>query len=84
MESFYKMELLRALSPSAENTGERDLLGQIHGGSSQTAFPGVVVTGWNLVGSYAIQFVFSDSHATGLYSFDYLRHIWVAQQDSSP
>jgi DUF971 family protein len=76
VEAYYPMELLRAVSPSAENVGERDLLGQIHGGSSQTEFPGVTVTGWNLVGGYAIQFLFSDKHHTGLYSFEYLRKLW--------
>jgi DUF971 family protein len=27
------------------------------------------------VGNYAIQITFNDGHATGIYSFDYLRHI---------
>ncbi|MEM7144972.1 MAG: DUF971 domain-containing protein [Verrucomicrobiota bacterium] len=74
-ESFYKMEHLRALSPSAENVGEQDLLGNVHGGTSQTDFPGVTVSGWNIVGNYAVQFVFSDNHSTGIYAFDYLRRI---------
>ena len=74
-ESYYPMETLRALSPSAENRGESDLLGRVHGGDSRTEFPGVSVTSWNLVGSYAVQFVFSDGHNTGIYSFDYLRDI---------
>ena len=72
-EDFYKMEFLRANSPSAENVGERDLTGQVHGGTSQTSFPGVLVTGWQPVGGYAIQFDFSDGHRTGLYGFDYLK-----------
>jgi len=76
LESYYPMELLRALSPSAENRGERDLLGQIHGGDPRTEYPGVRVTSWTAVGGYAIQFVFSDGHSTGLYSYDYLREIW--------
>ncbi len=72
-ESFYRMEALRAASPSAENKGESDLLGNRIGGSNQTRFPGVRVTGWEIVGGYAIQFRFSDGHNTGLYSFDLLR-----------
>lgn len=76
IESFYPMDLLRALSPSAENVGERDLLGQVHGGSPQTKFPGVAVTGWQTVGSYAVQLFFSDGHSTGIFTFDYLREIW--------
>ncbi len=72
-ESFYPMETLRAASPSAENRGEQDLLGNIIGGTDQKEFPGVTVTGWVPVGGYAVQFHFSDGHQTGLYSFDYLR-----------
>ena len=75
-ESYYPMEMLRALSPSAENRGERDLLGQVHGGDSRTKYPGVTVTSWTIVGGYAVQFVFSDGHNTGLYSYDYLGEIW--------
>ena len=72
-EQYISMEKLRAASPSAEQTGERDLLGNKVGGSSQTAFPGVTVRDWRMVGGYAIQFEFSDRHNTGLYTFDYLR-----------
>jgi DUF971 family protein len=74
-EDFYAMEYLRARSPSAENIGEKDLTGQVHGGTDQTSFPGVRVTGWQPVGGYAIQFEFSDGHRTGLYAFDYLKSI---------
>ena len=76
VESYYPMEVLRASSPSAENVGERDLLGNVIGGSSQTAFPGVTVRGWQIVGGYALQFDFSDGHNTGLFSYEYLRALW--------
>jgi DUF971 family protein len=72
-EQFISMEKLRAASPSAENTGERDLLGNKIGGTNQKSFPGVTVKDWRMVGGYAIQFDFSDGHNTGLYTFDYLR-----------
>ena len=75
-ESYYPMEKLRAWSPSAENVGERDLLGrQIGGHVGPKEFPGVTVTGWRLIGGYAIQFDFSDGHNTGLYGFDYLKKL---------
>ena len=74
-EDFLTMERLRAQSPSAENIGEKDLTGQVHGGTDQSSFPGVRVTGWQPVGGYAIQFEFSDGHRTGLYSYDYLKAI---------
>ena len=72
-EQFIPMEKLRAASPSAENTGERDLVGNKIGGTNQKEFPGVAVKDWRMVGGYAIQFDFSDDHITGLYTFDYLR-----------
>jgi DUF971 family protein len=75
MESFFPAEFLRANSPSAENVGERDLFGRKMGGSNQRTFPGVIVTGWERVGNYAIRFDFSDGHRTGLYIFDYLRDL---------
>ena len=75
-ESYYKMETLRKLSPSAENVGERDLLGNlIGGGGGPTEFPGVTVTGWEFVGGYAVQFKFSDGHNTGIYGFNYLQEM---------
>lgn len=80
VEDFYPMENLRALSPSAENQGERDLFGNVYGGTDQTEFPGVTVTAWVPVGGYAIQFSFSDGHKTGLYTFDYLRRIGDAER----
>ncbi len=74
-ETFYLMERLRALSPSAENQGEKGLFGEQYGGTDQKEFPGVIVTGWVPVGGYGIQFSFSDGHRTGIYSFEYLREI---------
>ena len=78
-EDFVAMDKLRALSPSAETQGERDLLGNlIGGGEPGRDFTGVTVTGYAPVGGYAIQFQFSDGHRTGIYSFDYLRKIGEA------
>ncbi len=74
-EGYIPMEALRAASPSAENTGEHDLLGRRYGGTDQTAFPGVTVTGWRMIGGYAVQFDFSDGHATGIYPYDMLRKL---------
>ena len=78
-ESYYPMQHLRKFSPSAENVGERDLMGQlIGGGQGPKEFPGVTVVGWEIVGGYAVQFRFSDGHNTGLYSYQYLKEIAVA------
>jgi DUF971 family protein len=60
-------EFLRVHSPSAEVRG--------HGPGQevlQTGKRGVDVLSLEPVGSYAVQPVFSDGHATGIYSWDYL------------
>ncbi|HSI64443.1 MAG TPA: gamma-butyrobetaine hydroxylase-like domain-containing protein, partial [Candidatus Saccharimonadia bacterium] len=41
-------------------------------------FPGVTVTNWRMMGSYAVQFNFSDGHATGIYPYDMLRKLGEA------
>ena len=74
-ESFIGMEKLRAASPSAENIGEQDLLGNTYGGTAQKRFPGVTVKSWNMIGGYAVQFDFSDGHCTGIYPFDMLKRL---------
>lgn len=74
-EDVLAMEALRAASPSAENKGEADLFGRIHGGDPRTAYPGVKVDNWEWVGGYALRFIFSDGHQSGLFSFQMLRDL---------
>lgn len=74
-EDIVAMSRLRELSPSAENMGERDLFGRQIGGSGPQDHSGVRVVSWSPVGSYAVGFVFSDGHRTGIYPFPYLRKI---------
>ena len=68
-------EKLRERSPSAENMGEVDILGQRWGGDGPRQFPGVSVQSLTLIGNYAVTFVFSDGHRTGIYSWEYLQKI---------
>jgi DUF971 family protein len=74
-EQCLRAELLREVSPSAENMGEVDILGQRWGGDGPRRFPGVTVTGMSRVGNYAVTFEFSDGHRTGIYSWEYLSAI---------
>lgn len=74
-ETFFPSDRLRAASPSAETQGERDIFGNRYGGNGPTRFDGVTVTGWEVIGNYALRFDFSDGHRTGLYSFAYLREL---------
>ena len=79
-ESYLPFTDLRAASPSAETQGERDILGQRHGGHGRRNFDGVQVTGWERVGNYAVRFEFSDGHRTGLYAYDYLKKLGDQQK----
>ncbi len=74
-ESYFPIDFLRAWSPSAENMGEADIFGQIHGGTHGKSFSGIEVHGWDWIGNYAIRFEFSDGHRTGLYSYPYLKKL---------
>ena len=63
----YSFEFLRVHSPSAEVRG--------HGPGQevlQTGKRGVEISALEPVGNYAVQPTFSDGHATGIYSWDYL------------
>ncbi len=68
-------EFLRVHSPSAEVRG--------HGPGQEVLQTGkreVGITSLEPVGSYAVQPTFSDGHATGIYAWDYLRHLGENQQ----
>lgn len=63
----FSFEFLRIMSPSAEVRG--------HGPGQETLQTGkreVEISALEPVGNYALQPVFSDGHATGIYSWDYL------------
>ena len=76
--SYYSIAYLRKMSPSADMRNLRDEMkknpltvlpsGPSRGGA-------IVAESAELVGNYAIKIAFSDGHATGLYSWEYLREI---------
>ena len=71
----FSFEFLRVFSPSAEVRG--------HGPGQETLQTGkrdVVIEAIEPVGNYAIQPRFSDGHATGIYSWDYLMRLATGQQ----
>jgi DUF971 family protein len=80
-EAVMSGEYLREHSPSAENMGEVDILGQRWGGDGPRRFPGVGVVGWERIGNYAVTLEFSDGHRTGIYSWDYLRGLAETSHD---
>ncbi len=79
-ESFIRLEVLRRACPCAGCQGERDVLGHLHRLPPEPLGP----QSFHLVqlmpaGGYALQPVWADGHATGLYSFEYLRRLAEAQ-----
>lgn len=83
--SYYSIAYLRRMSPSADmrelrTQMERNPLTVLPSstfadGSGGGGASGLVALSAELVGNYAIKIVFSDGHATGIYSWDYLRKI---------
>jgi DUF971 family protein len=67
-------EFLRVYSPSAEVRGHgpgQDVL--------QTGKRMVTIDAIESVGNYALQFVFSDGHDSGIYAWDYLYRLCLEQ-----
>jgi DUF971 family protein len=75
-EGFVPLEKLRRCCPCAGCKGEVDIMGNVYKGPDKPLSPQAfrLVRLVN-VGSYAIQPVWADGHATGIYSFDYLRRV---------
>jgi DUF971 family protein len=79
-ESFIRLEKLRRFCPCAGCKGEADVMGHVHKGPEQPLTPrSFQLRSLNRVGTYAVQPIWSDGHATGIYSFDYLKRISIAE-----
>lgn len=74
-ESYLDLQFLRRACPCAACGGEPDVLGNIlrpNVAYSENSFD---LTGFQVVGGYALQPNWRDGHNTGIYSFQYLRRI---------
>lgn len=75
-ESFITLEALRRACPCAACKGEGDIMGKLHKGAEQPlGAASFQLQRLDWVGSYGIQPTWADGHATGIYSFEYLRKI---------
>ena len=75
-ESFITLERLRRACPCASCKGEMDVMGNLYKGPEQALSPAAFkLVRIDRVGTYGVQPVWADGHATGIYSFDYLRGI---------
>ena len=78
-ESFIRLETLRRYCPCASCKGEVDIMGNVYKGPDR-ALSGAAfqLKRLSFVGGYALQPVWADGHASGLYSFDYLKKVAAA------
>ena len=75
-ESFVGLEKLRRCCPCAGCKGEVDIMGKLYKNpDAPLPPPAFELRRIAHVGGYAIQPVWGDGHATGLYSFEYLRRV---------
>jgi len=74
-ESYLDLQLLRRACPCAACGGEPDVLRNIMRPKVSYSENSFDLAGFEIVGGYAIQPRWADGHATGIYSFQYLRRL---------
>ena len=75
-ESFVRLETLRRCCPCAGCKGEGDIMGNVHRRPNQPLPAGAFeLRRIANVGGYAIQPIWGDGHASGIFSFEYLWRI---------
>ena len=77
-ESFIALETLRRRCPCAACKGEIDVLGNLYHAEQRPLGPDADafhLVGLEHVGNYAVKPAWADGHASGIYSFEYLRAI---------
>ena len=77
LESYLAVERFRRACPCALCGGEPDVLGNISRPNVTYTPASFELSGWQIVGGYALQPRWADGHSTGLYSFQYLRRLTV-------
>ena len=74
-ESYLPLEALRRACPCAACGGEPDVLGYVVRPQVAYTPQSFVLTGFQIIGSYALQPAWADGHGTGLYTFPFLRRL---------
>jgi len=81
-ESFIPFEKLRRCCPCAGCKGEMDIMGKVYKNASKPFLPRAFqLVRLERIGGYAVQPVWADGHATGLFSFDYLKQVADAPEN---
>lgn len=81
-ENFVDLEKLRRCCPCAGCKGESDILGNVYR-NPERPLPAQAFQLRRIanVGGYAVQPVWGDGHASGLYSFEYLKKVAETQNE---
>jgi DUF971 family protein len=75
-ESFISLEKLRRACPCAGCKGEMDVMGNLYKSPEKPLSPRAIhLVRIEAVGTYGLQPVWADGHATGIYTFDYVRNV---------
>jgi DUF971 family protein len=75
-ENFISLEKLRRACPCAGCKGETDIMGNVYKNPEAILAPKAFeLVRFTAVGGYAVQPVWADGHATGIFSFDYLKRV---------
>ena len=75
VECFLPLAMLRRACPCAACQGEPDALGRVVRPAVEWGPRAFELRSWEAVGGYALQLAWADGHASGIYSFDYLRRL---------
>ncbi|MEI8313947.1 MAG: DUF971 domain-containing protein [Verrucomicrobiota bacterium] len=74
-EDYFDLEALRRACPCAGCCGEGNVLVAARPAPQNYTPVSFEVRSWQFIGSYGMQPQWADGHATGIYSFAYLRQL---------
>ena len=75
-EGYVRLEKLRRHCPCAGCKGEVDIMGNLYKGPDRPLPPAAFqLVRIESVGGYAVKPIWADGHASGLFSFDYLKRV---------
>ena len=74
-ENYFPLDFLRKRCPCALCSCEKDLLGNVYRGELKLDPESLQLKRCTIVGGYGLQPEWMDGHASGIYSFSYLRSL---------
>ena len=74
-EDYFDLEVLRRACPCATCQGEGNVLISTRPSPQNYLPASFELRDWQYIGGYGVQLQWADGHATGIYSFDYLRQL---------